>query len=351
MGDAAAQEIARHRRTIRASGGKIRRPIADIGHLAGRLTEARRIGHGAHEIDHVPARRLVEHGVEWRHHVADAVGDPPVEVAIGVIVDMVGGEVGGLHAEEPARRTVAAALTPVAGRAMGCEQVCTLHDRSRRVPRRGHMEARRISLDRRKLKRGYEIGDAGDDNGAARRDRARPQPCAPARRCADKDQQPAQEDTAAARPQRRHELASQLRVAESGIAVAHRERPGRLHMRARRRRAERADHADDRKAQCRLDQAIAYERGQRFGSGRYTASSSLAHEPRRDAEPIDGSDRNHGKEERDLDQQKPTVVGADQGRHAADQHPAVDEAGYQQRADAGDAHRRKPQRGVARRRE
>ena len=40
MRDAAAQAVARHRRTVGTGGGEIRRPVADIGHLAARATEA-----------------------------------------------------------------------------------------------------------------------------------------------------------------------------------------------------------------------------------------------------------------------------------------------------------------------
>ena len=93
MPDAAVQAVARHRRTVGTRGGKIRRPVADIGHLAARATEASGIGIRAHEVNHVPARLLVQRDRERRHDLTDAIGDPPVEVAIGVGVDVVGSEV------------------------------------------------------------------------------------------------------------------------------------------------------------------------------------------------------------------------------------------------------------------
>ena len=62
-------------------------------------------------------------------------------------------------------------------------------------------------------------------------------------------------------------------------------------------------------------------------------------EPWGQAQPIDRGNRDHGEEERDLREQKPAVVGADQSRHAAGQYPAVDDAGGDEQADADQAER------------
>ena len=128
MRGAVPQVVARHDRAVGTNGGKIWGAVADIAHLASRPANARRVRIGAHEIDHVPACVIVQRGAQRRHDVTDAVGDPPVEVAVGVIVDMVGGEIGRLHPEEPAGGTIAPPAPSVAGRAVGGEQVGAMHD-------------------------------------------------------------------------------------------------------------------------------------------------------------------------------------------------------------------------------
>ncbi len=65
----------------------------------------------------------------------------------------------------------------------------------------------------------------------------------------------------------------------------------------------------------------------------------------RQALAIDRGDRHHGGEERELQEKQASVRRAEQAGDAADQEPAVDGAGDQQRADAGDAeHREAPRR-------
>jgi hypothetical protein len=62
-------------------------------------------------------------------------------------------------------------------------------------------------------------------------------------------------------------------------------------------------------------------------------------EPWCQTQPIDRSNRDHGEEERDLREQQPTVVSAEQSGRAAGQYPAVDDAGCDERADADHAER------------
>jgi hypothetical protein len=81
----------------------------------------RRIGVGTHEVDHIPARLVIERSAERRHHLADAVADPPEEVAVAVTVDVIGGEIRWLDPEKSAGRSIAATLPSVARGAMGRE--------------------------------------------------------------------------------------------------------------------------------------------------------------------------------------------------------------------------------------
>src|SRR5262249_54356686 len=62
-----------------------------IGHLAARATEAGGASVGAHQNDNVPARLLAERAAQWRDDLPAAGWDPPVEVAAGVAVDVIGG--------------------------------------------------------------------------------------------------------------------------------------------------------------------------------------------------------------------------------------------------------------------
>src|SRR5437667_426760 len=57
-------------------------------------------------------------------------------------------------------------------------------------------------------------------------------------------------------------------------------------------------------------------------------------EPWRQPQPIDRSNRGNAEKERDLCEQKPAVVGPDQGGDAAGQEPPVDAAGGDEHADA-----------------
>jgi len=88
-------------------------------------------------------------------------------------------------------------------------------------------------------------------------------------------------------------------------------------MRSRRRGSKRAHDDDDRQAQRRLDHAVACKRAQPIVFDRRDCSTRRAHKPRREPQPIEGSDHHHGDEECQFDEQKPAIVGAGQGRDDA----------------------------------
>ncbi len=211
--------------------------IADIGHLGRRAREPRRVGIGAHEVDHVPACGVVECRRHRRHHVADAVREPPVEVAVGVSVDVVGRQVGRLHPEETSGGPVAAPLPPVTGGAMDREQFGAAQDRGRGIVCRRDVVGRGEGLDQEQTQRRRD--EDRERRGHGCRDRDQP-PAQAAKADSGNDRSARHRHAAQDLPQSRHERRARLRVAEGFVAVAQRERPFRLRDRTRRQCPERA---------------------------------------------------------------------------------------------------------------
>ena len=75
-------------------------------------------------------------------------------------------------------------------------------------------------------------------------------------------------------------------------------------------------------------------------------------QPRRQAQPVDGRNRDHDEEQRDFYEQQAAVIAAEQRVDAAGEVPGVDAAGHEDRGDAdnaerGEAQRRRPRDGEA----
>ena len=109
--------------------------------------------------------------------------------------------------------------------------------------------------------------------------------------------------------------------------------------------AERGDDRDDDGAGQSLDRGVAAQLPQRVAA---RGDAGLLQEPRRQLQAVDGGNRHHRQEQRDLDQEQPAVIGVQQRRHAAGEIIGVDDSGRQERADADDAEDGKSRRRRAR---
>ena len=112
-----------------------------------------------------------------------------------------------------------------------------------------------------------------------------------------------------------------------------------------RQRSQYRDDGNDGRADRRFDRGVAAQLAPRILRGH---DAWALDQPRRQPQPIDGSDSDHAEEQRDLDQQQQPVLGLGERRNAANEIPAIDDAGEQERCDAYDAEHRQAQRCRAR---
>ena len=101
---------------------------------------------------------------------------------------------------------------------------------------------------------------------------------------------------------------------------------------ARRQGSEHGDDQENERADNRFGECVGAQLP--YGGSRHRAAGN---EPRREPNAVIAGDRQHGEEQRDLQQQKAAVGGAEQRRPTAGELEGVDDAGREHGADAHDA--------------
>ena len=123
----------------------------------------------------------------------------------------------------------------------------------------------------------------------------------------------------------------------------------RRRLQPRRQHTQYRDEDEDDGADRRLDEGVIAKPTQRIF---FRPRIEIADEARRQPQSIDCGNRQHDQKKRDLHEQKPAVIRSRSApRCFAGEHPAIDDAGGQDRDDGDDAECRKPQGGGARNRE
>ena len=284
-------------------------------------------GERAEEIDHVPAV-LRREGAAERGHApgGDAVGEPPEEIARGVLAGMGRGEIRGAPRQPRAAGAVPRAASAMAGRAVRAVQLDPARDR-RRLIRDGRAQVRgRIGVDGKRRQGDPEPGGDGrhgrgqqergpslQDEGGSAPDQAQHGDLGP-------DEEPGLD------PGRlRH------RVIRQAVGQG----PVRRIVARRRGEREAARHREDQRGQAQLPGDEAGEvRHRRAADG-----GGLAGERGQEPAPAERGEPEDRHQQRDLGEEQPAIRRADQGGHAADLHPGIPEAGGDDREHDGERDR------------
>lgn len=89
--DAAAQVGERNGRAIGTVGAEIGDRESHVGLSPAQM---RSVGVGMNKINEAPASVIVDISCKAWHDIIDAMGDPPEQVAVGMAINVIGGEVG-----------------------------------------------------------------------------------------------------------------------------------------------------------------------------------------------------------------------------------------------------------------
>jgi hypothetical protein len=130
------------------------------------------------------------------------------------------------------------------------------------------------------------------------------------------------------------DLDADFRQLQRVAAETIREGPPGLIVRAGGDRAEGADDEQYETAKDQLGQRVAPQSAERAIAAVSALPARLA-DARRQMESVDRRERDHGREERQLDEEQMAVGGADERRDRADEKPALDDPARQQEGDAG----------------